>query len=171
MPVINHAKGGGSAELVYLNSLLFLKNSTSIRPKFVIIQWPDPSRMMYKSLEKSGMLGPWDLHEGEPYLSTFYNMMVKHKADEYNSLMMYHSTMSLWRLADIPVYNWTYDTMWEQQLNITFDDIIWADISKGEMLPENLARDVMHFGEKWNCRTAERLGEGIKTKILNRSLG
>jgi hypothetical protein len=171
LPVINHSKGGGSAELVYLNSLLFLKNSASIRPKFVIVQWPDPARMMYKSLEKNGLLGPWDLKEGKSYLTEFYNMMVKHKVDLYNSLMMYHSTVLLWRQAGIPLYSWTYDTMWEQQLGITFDDIIWANISEGEMLSENLARDAMHFGEKWNYRVADRLAKSIKTKILNNIVG
>jgi lysophospholipase L1-like esterase len=171
IPVINHAKGGGNSELVYLNSLLFLKNSASVRPKFVVIQWPDPARMMYKSLEKFGMLGPWDLHEGKPFLTEFYNIVVKHKADLYNSLMMYHSTMLLWKQAGIPVYNWTYDTVWENNLNITFDDIIWANISEGEMEPLNMARDTMHFGVKWNYRVAERLAKSIKTKILNRSAG
>jgi lysophospholipase L1-like esterase len=171
IPVINHSKGGGSPELVYINSLLFLKNSASIRPKFVIVQWPDPARMMYKNLEKVALLGPWDMNEKKPFLSEFYGIMVKHKADLYNSLMMYHSTLLLWRQAGIPVYNWTYDTMWESQLGIALDDIIWANISAGEMLPENMARDLGHFGNKWNHRVADRLAKSIETKILNRSVG
>jgi len=178
IPVINHAKGGGSAELVYLNSLLFLKNTSSIRPKFVVIQWPQTCRMMYKNLEAYGMLGPWQLDEsyanfpkGSPNLTEFYSCMIKHKSDSYNALMMYHSTILLWRLAGIPVYQWTYDTMWEEQLNIKFDDIIWANLSAGEMLPENMARDGLHFGETWNRRVADRLAKSIEIKILNRSTG
>lgn len=163
MDVLNHGIGGSSPEVVHLNSLAFLKN-TKLRPKFVAIQWPQTSRLLYKNLNHYYMLGP-SFPDATPHTKEFYHFFIKHHSDQYNSYMAFINTQALWELAGIPVFNWAFSNEWDMVKELYTFRHYYPYPAETE--PNKMARDAGHFGPGFNARIAKTMSDDIKTNILH----
>jgi hypothetical protein len=161
MDYLNHAKGGGSADLAYINSLLFLQNSR-VKPKFVVIQWPDLSRMIYKNLNDLILCGvsfPISDKANE-----FFNTMIQHDSHLFNTYWAYKTTQTLWKLAGVPVINLSISTSFYQlDLNIQLD--LSIELLAKEKRSVNRARDCLHYGPSFYERASALIVDCIKSKL------
>jgi hypothetical protein len=160
MDYLNHAKGGGGADLAYINSLLFLQNA-SVKPKFVVIQWPDLSRMMYKNLDDLRLCG---INFPIPDRATeFFNVMLRHDSHLFNTYWAYQTTQILWKLAGVPVINWELNNFYRSELGIHPDlEIICEDHDK---IKSKMARDCAHYGPSFYQRASALIVDCIKSKL------
>lgn len=160
MDYLNHAKGGGSADLVYINSLLFLKNAP-VKPKFVVIQWPDLSRMMYKNLHDLRLCGVnFPIPENA---AEFFNTMIKHDSHLFNTYWAHQSTQMLWKLAGIPVINWEMANFYRSEFGIQHDLEIMCN--QYEQIASLMARDCAHFGPGYYQRASALIVDCIRNKL------
>lgn len=162
MDYLNHAKGGGGPDLVYINSVLFLKNSP-VKPKFVVIQWPDPARFMYKNLNilrLSGINFP-----GPEKVKELFDMLIKHDSHLFNTYWAYTTTQLLWKLAGVPVVNWDTHEIYLKDLGINHDLVV--PLHAEDLIPENRARDIMHYGPAYYQRVSLILVDYIRKKYIN----
>lgn len=157
---LNHGKGGGGADLNYINSLMFLKNST-VLPKFVVIQWPDPSRVLYKNLKDLLLCG---VNFPIPdYAMNYHHEYIKNNSHLFNSYLSYVGTQLLWKLAGVPVINWELSDMYGKYLNLKLDmTFIPNDVEKMSI---NRARDISHYGPMFYERISNNITERAITKL------
>jgi hypothetical protein len=157
---LNHAKGGGGADLNYINSLMFLKNSQTL-PKFVIIQWPDPSRILYKNLGDLILCG---VNFPVPdYAASYHHEYIKNNSHLFNSYLSYISTQLLWKLAGVPVINWELSDSYGKYLNLELDMMfIPNDVEKMSL---NRARDISHYGPIFYERVSNNIIELVTARL------
>lgn len=156
----NWAASGGSCELIAINSMLYLKNSTT-RPKFVVIQWPNTLRSLYHTMNKLYFWGvnfpQNDFNDIE--FREWKQSQLLSDSPLYTSYYSFLYTTTLWSLANIPVYHWTYDQCW---LDTDFNHKInFIKPTLEEVKEINLARDLMHMGTLYNTRVKDILYETI----------
>ena len=153
MDLLNFGKGGGNAELVFFNTMLFLQNSKKL-PKCVIIQWPEISRQFYKNLD--GNCHPLLLvnHNPSKQGTDFFESQVRHGADKFNASIAFRATQLLWKQSGVPVYNWTFGTDYADELGIPgVDRYIFAEV-RDEPRHLYYARDLQHYGHAFNTQVA-----------------
>jgi hypothetical protein len=152
---LNLGMGACGMDYICLNTMTYLKN-TDVKPKFVVIQGPEPARMIMRSLDAFEMLGPnFSKHN-------MFEQEIKNNSHLYNTYLAWHNTMTFWKTANVPVYFWSMNRNWGEIIpNIKFD-YYWPT-SEEMMEPKDRARDLMHFPAGWQIRT----GKGIAQKLRN----
>jgi hypothetical protein len=155
---LNLGMGGCGMDYIYLNTMTYLKN-TDIKPKFVIIQCPEPARMVMRSLDNFEMSGP--SFPGTNGAIDMYNQAIKDNSYLHNTYLAWHGTMTFWKAAGVPVYFWSQNCEWSDVLlGIEFDWHWPTDAEKS--LPENRARDLGHFPSSYQIRTGMIIAEKIR---------
>lgn len=153
---LNHGCGGSGTDMQLVNSMCFLRNSNKL-PKFVIIQWPDISRTMFMS-DYPAYTGPWvdrlpnipDNHKN------FFKLWITENNDINNGFKNIYTTQLLWKLAKVPVFNFTLTSGYENESSIERFYPGAVDIDT----PTKRARDIKHLGPEFN----KLLGDWITTK-------
>jgi len=156
LPSLNFGRGAAGADLVHLNSLLFLKNSTKL-PKFVAIQWPEITRTMFLSDSPTLMLPS---SKKGPELMDFYKGFLSDNNPYNRGLIHCLTTQLLWKLAGVPTFNFYLGPGWEG-----VDGVIKFLPGVIDTSPHLRARDLIHPGPEMNKRIAEWVYENIKDKI------
>ena len=155
IPSLNFGRGAGGADLVHLNSLLFLKNTTK-RPMFVAIQWPEVTRTMY--LSDSPILLLSTSNKGADFMRFYKEFLADNNAGNRN-LIHCLTTQMFWKLAGVPTFNFYMGRIREN-----IDDLIrfpgLIDTS-----PHLMARDLVHFGPETHIRIAEWVYKNIRDKF------
>ena len=154
---LNLGMGGCGMDFIYLNTMTYLKN-TDIKPKFVIIQCPDPARMVMRSLDNFEMSGP--SFPGTDGALIMYNQAIKDNSYLHNTYLAWHSTMTFWKAAGVPVYVWGIDNVWNEVISGVKFDYHWP--TDDEKTIENRARDLMHFPASYQIRTGKNIAKAIR---------
>lgn len=157
MDCFNLGMGGSGMDYAYLNTLTYLKN-TSIRPKFVALQCPEPARMVMRSLEHFELSGP--SFPGTNGAVDMYNQAIKDGSWMYNTYLALYNFLVFWETAGVPVYLWAGTDVWEElgpNLNWNYH---WP--YDDEAIYENRARDLIHFPASYQIRTGKTIAEHIK---------
>lgn len=145
LPHLNYGKGGAGPDFQELNSFLFLKNSIK-RPRFVVIQWPDDSRIMYLGNYQRFLLSNITLGRD----TVFYSEVLKNNYVENHNLLAVLKTNLMWKLAGIPVFNFTVSPCWKD-----VDFIVEFLPGPVDIGPHLLGRDGLHFGPDMHRRVSE----------------
>lgn len=153
----NLGMGGCGMDYIYLNTMTYLKN-TDIKPKFVIIQCPDPARMVMRSLDNFETSGP--SFPGTDAALIMYKQAIKDNSYLHNTYLAWHSTMTFWKAAGVPVYVWSIDNIWCEIIPNGNIGHHWP--TNDEMTAENRARDLMHFSASYQIRTGKNIAEIIR---------
>lgn len=154
MDYLNLGMGGAGPDFINLQSMTFLKNVNN-KPKFVVLQWPQRSRQIVKSLEKFIPIVPQTIgtkgHQDGDAISQC-KWSIKSNSYIYESYISYISTQTLWYLANVPVFNWTIDNQW----NMGGENLATFMYPTPEDL-KNMARDLLHFGHTFHARVAQNI--------------
>jgi hypothetical protein len=164
MDYLNYGLGGTGAECIHLNSISFVNNSP-YKPKFVVLQWPAVGRQMWKNLNIWLDMIPQNIeHRKQNFIEAYmqFQNSVKTQSYLFDNYISFMSTQAIWKAAGVPVYNWSMNSEWNQfmESDNQIDTYYPTDI---ERQPENLARDVAHFGPQYHIRSAH----GMAWKIAN----
>ena len=156
MDYLNLGVGGGSPDLVHLQSISYVSNVTGHKPKFVIIQWPSQARQIVKNLKEFVPIVP-NVPYATKEASNQYHWSVKTNSFLYDSYMAYMSTQGLWKAFGVPVFNWAIDGEWNNIAPL----VKHIYPNDAEVQLENMARDLMHFGNIYQDRVAKELKKQI----------
>jgi hypothetical protein len=154
---LNLGMGAASMDFIYLNTLVYLKN-THVRPKFVIIQCPEVSRMLMRSLDIWTNLGP-----NFPMSSTannMYNQSIKDNSYLYTAYLAFQGTVAFWKTAGVPVYCWTQNKEWPKLIPEVEFNLYWP--TDEEKLPKNRARDLQHFPASYHIRAGKSITQQLR---------
>lgn len=169
LEVLNAGFAGSGADLHMMNTMLFLRYS-GLRPKAVVIQWPNLSRVMFKGDSLKRLLVPntkinfegpsgdslWEKFKREQeVVTTFYKWWIYDNNDINNSWIYIDSVRLMWKMAKIPFYDFSMDPdpafTNDEKFNNHFHQIQAKDH----------ARDQIHYGPKFN----EELGQIVCNNI------
>jgi hypothetical protein len=154
---LNLAMGGAGMDLIYLNTMTYLKN-TDIRPKFVVIQCPDPSRMIMRSLDKFKLAGAG--FPGDNATLAMYMQAIRDNSYLHTSYLAWHATMTFWKTAGVPVYFWAQNNNWGDLITGFELDYYWP--THEEHLVKNRARDLAHFSAIYQIRTGKEIAQKLR---------
>lgn len=154
LPSLNFGRGASGPDLIHLNSLLFLKN-TSKRPKFVVIQWPGITRTMYLS-DSPTLMMPTAKKSSE--LMSFYKEFLSGNNPYNRGIIHCLTTQMLWKLAGVPVFNFYLKLGgWEGVENVVKFPAMEKDFP-----PQFMARDLVHHGPEMHYCIANWVYENIR---------
>jgi hypothetical protein len=154
---LNLGMGGAGMDFIYLNTLTYLKN-THVRPKFVIIQCHEVSRLLMRSLDHYAMLGPNFAVSSNA--NNMYNQSIKDNSYLYTAYLAWHSTMTFWKTAGVPVHCWTQNKEWPALIPGVEFNLSWP--TDEEKITKNRARDLQHFPASYQIRTGKLVVEKIR---------
>jgi len=171
--ILNAGCGGVGTDLQMINTLLFLEN-TQLKPKAVIMQWPNFSRILFKGTTlqrglvpnlKMRLEGPdgdslWDKFKREQrFLESFYKWWLYDNNDVNNSWIFIECTRMIWKLTNIPYYDFSIepDPLYANHSRI--DNFYYKIESK------DFARDQNHYGIDFNKELGQLVNNELR-KIL-----
>jgi hypothetical protein len=154
---LNLGMGGAGMDLIYLNTLTYLKN-THVRPKFVIIQCPEVSRLLLRSLDHYLLLGP--NFEASRQHVDMYKESIRDNSYLYTAYLAWQGTMVFWKTAGVPVYFWTQNVEWRKLIPEVEFNVSWP--TEEEKIPQNRARDLQHFPASYQIRTGKLIAQQLK---------
>lgn len=157
MDHLNYGMGGAGIDFIYLNTLTYLKNTT-VRPKFVIVQCPDPARMVMRNLDNFEISGP--LFPGTKDAQIMYEQAIKDGSYLHTAYLSLYNILVLWQTAGVPVYLWAMQTEWGELAPNQDWHYYWP--TDEEKMAENRARDLMHFPASYQIRTGKSIAEALK---------
>ena len=169
MEVLNAGISACGPDVMLLNTLLFLKNS-NLRPKAVAIQWPNPYRYTWKGdtamypLVPINTAFPAPPHDDNSDLTGFqlkviYDLYRLYLFDEQggnNSKIFVETTRMLWKLAGIPLHEFTID----EECLIDGVDQYWPLLIK-----DHFARDLQHYGHLSHQAIGEKVCDKLKSML------
>ncbi len=167
--ILNAGFGGTGPDVQMINSYLFLKNS-NLKPKAVVIQWPNLSRFMFKGDELKRPLLPnlqlrFDQNDSNTFfqkflseqriLNSFYKWWLYDNNDINNSWIFIIATRLMWQLAGIPYYDFTMEYDVYSPDHEQLDNLFYQTQNRDR------ARDQLHYGPQYN----EELGKLVCDKL------
>lgn len=167
--ILNAGFGGSGPDVQLINTFLFL-TYTNLKPKAVVIQWPNFSRIMFKGTNlkrplvpnlKMRLEGPdgdsfWDKFKSEQkFLESFYKWWLYDNNDVNNSWIFIECTRMMWNLVDIPYYDFSMEPDPLYSNHDKIDNFFYkVDI-------KDYARDQNHYGVQFN----NDLGQFVSNKL------
>jgi len=125
-PVINLGVPGSGMGVQYVNALEMLENN--IKPKGVFIIYPSMDRYSLYTNGKLENIGPWSNDKQLEW-------MLNNNSREHNLNLM-RGYRLLWKLADVPLYEWSHHVTnrsfcnevisWDDYLDYGFDNEHWG---------------------------------------------
>ncbi len=161
MDYLNYGLGGTGSQQIFLNSMCFLSN-TNLKPKFVVCQWPSIARQILKKLDVWTDMVPQSIRKvlKTPEALEQWDYSVKTESYLFDSYLAFKSTQAIWKTAGVPVYNWCMNNEYNRVIEEDIVDV-WFP-SERDHEPQNLARDVAHFGRDYHDRVGKKIAQKIK---------
>ena len=162
--ILNAGLSGTGTDIQLLNSYLFLVNS-NLKPKAVVIQWPNCQRFTFKGNSEVLRLIP-NLHLvlsifnpffEQSIMSKFYHSWVEDNNSLNHSQVFIELTRLLWRLSKIPYHDFTIDD------NKSILELVNINDYTDLVVKGDLARDLLHYGYK----THEAIGLKVCEELHN----
>lgn len=173
LKILNGGYGAIGPDMILSNSFLFLKNS-NLRPKAVVIQWPELNRFTFKGTSNfvnmlpemfaknnsnrmsifSEFLNNFESNKNSKILK-FYKSWVDDENSTNHSSIFIEITRLLWKLYGVPYFDFTLQAPKDIPNNI--------NIKSFHYLIKDLARDQLHYG----CKTHKDISLEIFNNLKN----
>jgi hypothetical protein len=153
LDLYNHAKQATGIDIQYYNAMLWNMNQMP-KPKLVIVQWPYKTRKSFGRRENSHSIYISDLSGtstadgkwwGKRYIQDTGEM-------ELNVLFWIESFNNVWKLAGVPVLNFTWDHDLSEHLTRSKYQMYYIKNKNRDK-----ARDLSHDGNLFHFETARKL--------------
>ena len=140
-----------------MNSACFINNARSM-PKFVVIQWPSIYRTALLTEKLTFLMPMLDLLNNK--LKSYYDVYLDNNNPDNHAKISIIITQLLWKLKNIPLFEFTLDT--EQEIDVPKFMVGSIDTS-----PNLLARDVLHHGVEYHTRLADWIYKNTNEKSIS----
>jgi len=152
LDLYNHAKQATGIDIQYYNAMLWNMNQMP-KPKLIIVQWPYKTRKSFGSRQNDHLYitdlsgtstadGKW---WGKRYIQDSGEM-------ELNVLFWIESFNNVWKLAGVPVLNFTWDHDLSEHLTRSKYQMYYIKNKNRDK-----ARDLSHDGPLFHRETAEKI--------------
>lgn len=161
--ILNAGVAGSGTDIQLMNSMLFLKNY-NVRPKAVVIQWPNLSRFEYKGEHLAMNLMP--VLVDNPFNDTtyefdrmmkFYKVWISDNNDLTHSQIFIETTRLMWKFANIPYYDFSIDSVSEKANELVLD-------CYNDQLCDR-ARDLLHYGYESHFKVSQKVCDKLKNML------
>ena len=164
---INLGKSGTGPDIQYINSLQYIKNNY-LRPKLVVIQWPQTFRRSFAYTKRNGplrlkrniVLQHHNVNSKKEKQDTdwFLNRYCGGDTAEMfmNNYIAFNATNMLWNSVNVPVYNWSWTGDFE------FND---ERIKMVETEHTGYARDMMHDGTDIHTQVVDQIYKNVNKML------
>lgn len=153
----NCAKQATGIDVQYINSMMWDLNKLPT-PKLVIVQWPHKARKSFVFNEKS-YFRLEDQSERRTSDGYWWGRRYLHDTGEMsmNVLTWYESFNNIWKLKNVPVFNFTWDDDLAEELTRSKYQL-W----RIKPFTYDKGRDHMHDGPQFHKETADKILDLLK---------
>lgn len=169
--VVNLAKAGTGPDIVNFNMQLFVKNKF-VKPKAVIVQWPQRTRKTFGYLHKEGLHlndrnVQWtdqlndDTAERYEMLDSqwyFKRWAMEEGQQEYENMIHINSVNNIWNALDVPILHWTFQGDFQTRYNKHLVKVVPTEMT-------GRARDNAHDGADIHRQISEAIKDNVKCMI------
>lgn len=157
LDLFNIAKQSTGLDMQALNTLLWNSNNLP-KPKLVIVQWPQKTRKRFGFKKEDKIIindmSETNTHDGKWWARRYIMDTGEMSVNIYSWFESFNNT---WKLAGVPVLNFTWDDDIEEEL-------FHSRYKLWTIRPETLdkARDEAHDGPMFHIETADALKDILK---------
>ena len=172
LEILNAGYGAIGPDMIMLNALLFLKN-TNLKPKAVVIQWPELHRVTFKGNNEfisilpqmfitnnshlSNIISDLEFNESSKLLK-FYRAWTDDRNDLNHSAIFIEVTRLIWKLYGVPYFDFTLIPPSDVPNNIKLTNFYH--------LVRDLARDQVHYGSETHKAIGLEIYEDLKNNLV-----
>lgn len=159
----NLAINGVGPDITFLNLLIFL-SKIKHKPKFILIQWPDPARQFFLGNDITYYFSPSINYKSE--VSEAYKILTNHNISTLQNIFYRNIITNFLVSQNIPVFEFLFSG-WigldDKVMYPEFDKLVKTTIVPIYRTPElDKARDLVHYGIKSNESWAKSIYDLIK---------
>lgn len=159
----NLAMNGSGPDLTFFNTLIFL-SKVKFKPKFVLIQWPDPARQFFIGNDTSYFFSPGFSNSSDD-VPKAYKILITQNNTILQNIFYRNILANLLVSQDIPVFEFLFSGWLREDkvLYPEFDMNVKTGIIPIYETPLlDTARDLHHYGIKCNQSWANTIYNFIK---------